>query len=127
MTETTTKPTDLIAGYLTKPVLTYRSQRAKSKHRKAHPRCEICNVGPRFLGRANDVHHIIPVAEGIRRGKPGLAWDADNLITACRWCHFVICHGRNWGHWNGDIDECVIWLDDLEDKIYVVIPGEDSE
>ena len=71
-----------------------RVQAAKRKHRKLEPCCCACGY-KRLLGRGNDVHHITPV-----HVSPERATQAANLMTLCRFHHFVVGHLGNWRDYN---------------------------
>ena len=103
----TTTPGDLVVGYLTRPQITYKSQYAKRKKRKKCPNCALCGIGPKFLGRSNDVHHIISVSDALKRGRPELCWDEENLETLCRTHHFIVAHLRNWKTTNPNLEETI--------------------
>jgi 5-methylcytosine-specific restriction enzyme A len=62
--------------------------KVRATHLKIEPVCQWC-------GQADikklEVHHVIPVHKN-----PALELDPDNLITLCRFCHFVVGHNCNW-------------------------------
>lgn len=65
--------------------------RVRAEHLQREPACMAC-------GKTGDpeVHHIIPVAEALRRGRPELELDPENLITLCAGpCHLVHGHLMN--------------------------------
>ena len=73
--------------------------KAKNKHRKAHPECEVCQAKSNISnGNKNDVHHKIPV-----HINPSLAADPSNLITLCRRHHFWVGHTGSWHRYNGNV------------------------
>lgn len=61
---------------------------ARRAHLLREPACQGC-------GERDDVevHHITPLFAG------GDELEAQNLITFCRDCHFVIGHGGDWTAW----------------------------
>ena len=58
-------------------------------------RCQSCNGRHRSLRL--EVHHVVPVSLG------GAEFDADNLLTLCRDCHFALHRPREidseWAEW----------------------------
>lgn len=74
---------------------------AKARHRRLHPECALTGLSPRFfLGRSNDVHHIVPVHVA-----PDRACDPDNLITLCRAAHLLVAHPLGYASWNENLME----------------------
>jgi len=73
-------------------------QKAKRKHRKAHPECSVCRTKKSINGNKCDVHHLIPVHVA-----PLLACEPSNLITICRRHHFWVGHMGNWKDHNGNV------------------------
>ena len=75
--------------------------RVRAEHLKREPACAAC-------GKTEDleVHHIIPVAEALRLGKPELELDPENLITLCSDpCHLVHGHLMSWVRWSPSVRE----------------------
>jgi len=71
-------------------------RRAKADHIKEHPRCAFCGIKGNIVnGNRNDVHHLVPISF-----RPDLGDVPDNLLTACRFCHFSYCHLSNWSRYN---------------------------
>jgi len=94
--------TDRIKNVIAHPWTEYQVTRAKNKHRKGKPVCALCGVKPSFFGRANDVHHRVPVHVA-----PGLACEPDNLITLCRVHHWLVGHGKNWRVYNDNLSATI--------------------
>jgi 5-methylcytosine-specific restriction enzyme A len=63
----------------------------RRKHLEKEYSCQSC-------GRESEleVHHMLPVHVG------GDELDADNLITFCHDCHFVVGHGCDWKSYRKD-------------------------
>ena len=55
---------------------------ARSQHLRTEPACQWCGNDKRL-----EVHHIKPFHES-----PELELDQENMITLCRFCHFVVGH-----------------------------------
>lgn len=73
--------------------------RVRAEHLQREPACVAC-------GRSEDldVHHIIPVAEALRRGQPELELDPGNLITLCADpCHLVHGHLMSFSRWSPSV------------------------
>lgn len=73
--------------------------RVRAEHLQREPACVAC-------GRSDDleVHHIIPVAEALRRGQPELELDPGNLITLCADpCHLVHGHLMSFVRWSPSV------------------------
>ncbi len=91
------------------PFTEWQVTKAKRAVRKEYPMCALCNVGPSFFQRNNDVHHIVPVHIAMVNGKPELIVAEFNLITMCRLHHFLVGHLGNWKDYNvqvvGSINE----------------------
>ena len=66
--------------------------RIRARYVKEHPFCELC-FQKGVLVPVEEVHHIIPLAEGGTH-------DPDNLISLCKSCHSRIHakRGDRWGH-----------------------------
>ena len=69
----------------------------RARHLELHPTCAAC-------GTVEDVevHHILPVHEAIRIGRPDMELDKTNLLTLCggvRNCHWAIGHAYDWKAW----------------------------
>ncbi len=65
--------------------------RIRQTYVKDHPFCEECMKQGRLV-EVNQVHHILPVAEGGSN-------DYDNLISLCASCHARI-HARRGDRWH---------------------------
>lgn len=71
-------------------------RRAKREHIEKNPRCAFCGIKSNIVnGHRNDVHHLVPISF-----RPDLGATPDNLLTACRFCHFSYCHLSNWSCYN---------------------------
>lgn len=92
-------------GYLTDPYQVYpliggkpRSPqwpKKEKEYKAAHPQCTCCG------SKANlQVHHKVPY-----HVKPELELEDSNLMAACRYCHFVVCHENNWSNVVTDVDK----------------------
>lgn len=71
----------------------------RARHLEREPACAACR-------RTADVevHHIIPVAEALRRGQPELELDPTNLITLCADpCHLVHGHLMSFSRWSPSV------------------------
>jgi hypothetical protein len=91
-------------GYLADPYQVYpiiggvpRSPQWPKKEKEfksAHPECSCC------LSKNNlQVHHKKPY-----HTNPELELVDSNLMTVCRYCHFVICHENNWSNVVVDVE-----------------------
>lgn len=63
-----------------------RWQKLRAAVLRRHPLCVVCSA----LGRnfpAEEVHHIVPAAEMVRRYGPDGFFREDNLVAVCRRCH----------------------------------------
>ena len=69
-------------------------KRIRDRYIKTHPLCEECQRQGR-LTPAEEVHHIIPLANGGRNNK-------ENLTSLCKSCHSrITAHsGDRWGRSN---------------------------
>lgn len=90
---------------LAHPVTEYQVQKAKRAHKKRRPLCEVCQKGPRLLGKAVEVHHITPVHLA-----PAQAADPENLVTLCRLHHWLIGHAGNWRKHNPTVENDAVRL-----------------
>lgn len=73
--------------------------RVRREHLEREPRCAACGRDKNL-----EVHHILPVAESLRIGKPELELDPKNLITLCSDpCHFVHGHLMSWSRWSPSV------------------------
>lgn len=57
------------------------------------PLCECCV----FFGRtamATDVHHLDSFTGHEGADRLAVAYDVDNLMSVCKWCHWQFHHGR---------------------------------
>lgn len=92
----------LLGAAAPEPAAGARSPRwpqVRAAHLKAEPACAAC-------GRTVDVevHHVVPVAEALRRGQPELELDPTNLITLCADpCHLVHGHLMSWLRWSPSV------------------------
>ena len=59
-------------------------KRVRDRYMNAHPYCEKCFEEGRMV-RADEVHHILPVAQGGTN-------ETSNLMSLCRGCHNKIHH-----------------------------------
>jgi hypothetical protein len=57
---------------------------------RRQPWCAFCGGTKRL-----EAHHVTPVSEC-----PEMADDQFNLLTLCRWCHFVVGHLCDWRRGN---------------------------
>jgi len=91
-----------------------QSIRLKWQYRKpmqaalnAATECACCRTKKgwlRFVGWFT-VHHIVPV-----HVDPGQACDPNNMVCLCRFCHWVIAHGRDWKQWDPKLLETIAAL-----------------
>ena len=69
----------------------------RARHLELNPTCAACGTDEDV-----EVHHILPVHEAIRLGRPEMELDKTNLLTLCgglRNCHWAIGHGYDWKAW----------------------------
>ena len=71
---------------------------------KEHPLCAFHGGKGTILNPLN-IHHL-----KMFHKYPGLELDLDNLITACRFCHFWYCHKGNWSTANPTAKEDAAYL-----------------
>ena len=83
----------------------WATRKAMREHRKLHPRCALCEMRPKFFGRAIPVHHRIPV-----HVRPDLAASPSNLVSLCSTHHFWVGHLGNYRDWNTNIDKTIAAL-----------------
>lgn len=73
----------------------WHAQKKRARKRDKY-RCQECGITQKSLGRALDVHHIIPFREfGYVIGENSLDWVANclsNLISLCPSCHKQVEH-----------------------------------
>lgn len=66
-------------------------------HLLANPSCAACGATTDL-----EVHHLTPVHEAIRLGRPELELSRTNLLTLCggtRNCHWSVGHAFDWTAW----------------------------
>jgi len=98
---TTTLAKDRALLYLRHPVTAYQQDKAKDQHFKYNRLCYFCKAKKSKSGFRPDIHHINPY-----HAFPHLACDPQNLVTACRECHWRECHcGMNWKVWDANLFE----------------------
>lgn len=61
--------------------------------------CECCGKKGTLLKPLN-LHHILPY-----HISPEDELNPKNFLTACRSCHYLLCHLRNWKSWDSEIEE----------------------
>ena len=66
-------------------------RKIRARYVKSHPFCEICYQEKRLVP-VEQVHHIIPLAEGGTHA-------SSNLVSLCRSCHSRI-HAKRGDRWN---------------------------
>ena len=66
---------------------------ARSQHLRMEPVCQWCGNDKRL-----EVHHIKPFHES-----PELELDQENMITLCRFCHFVVGHNCDFSKENPNV------------------------
>ena len=66
--------------------------------------CECCGKKKTFL-KSLEIHHILPYHILQKDELNPL-----NFITACRDCHYLLCHLRDWKSWNKDIKKDAEYL-----------------
>jgi 5-methylcytosine-specific restriction protein A len=70
---------------------------ARKLHLRTSPTCTGCGTKHDL-----EVHHDKPY-----HLYPELELEQSNMVTVCRWCHFVLCHDNNWSNYVVDCKSVV--------------------
>jgi len=85
----------------------YKWKKVRLEHLKQEYCCQACGSYSNL-----HVHHIVPV--GVDKSKE---FEATNLITLCKSCHFVFGHLMDWKSWNKDVvDDCKVYYNKVINK-----------
>lgn len=69
-------------------------KRLRDAHLREHPLCEVCELEGKVT-LAEHCHHLQSFVEGRNEmEQKTLAFDPNNIISACALCHWEIHHGR---------------------------------